>query len=130
MVHFYVFTEFEASKVAINGQYNILNHPALLTAPRQWLFVSRFPSYQLNKANSSDTEDPVLILDMSITICIVSSKTFMINGMILILKWLISHFLMEMFLAPLSTVWIELRSGHFWKRSGPPKIKEQSTHAM
>ena len=40
---------------------------------------------QLNKAKSSDTEAPVLDLNLSITNGIVSSK-FMINGMILILK--------------------------------------------
>ena len=40
---------------------------------------------QLNKANSSDTEAPVLDLNLSITNGIVSSK-FMVNGMILILK--------------------------------------------
>ena len=53
---------------------------------------------QLNKANSSDTEAPFLDLNLSITNGIVSLK-FMINGMILILKKLISLFLMEMFLA-------------------------------
>ena len=42
---------------------------------------------QLNKANSSDTEAPILDLNLSITNGIVSSKNFrMINGMILILK--------------------------------------------
>ena len=130
MVHLkYVFTEFEAYKVAINGQYNILNHPAILTALKQCLFVSRFPSYQLDKANSFETEAPFLNLDMSITNGIVSSTIYdkrddfnfeMVN----------SHLLMEMFLAPLSTVWNELQSGHYWKRSGPTKMKEQSTHAM
>ena len=74
VVRFYLCTEFEASKVAINGQYSVLIHPALLTALRQWLFVSRFPSSQLNKANSFDsieTEARFLILDMSITNSIV-----------------------------------------------------------
>ena len=65
------------------------------------------PELKLNKANSSDTEAPFLNLNLSITNGIVSSK-FMINGMILILKKLISHFLMEMFLALLPMVYIFL----------------------
>ena len=49
---------------------------------------------QLNKTNSFDSESP--ILDLSITICIVSSNihaNFMLNGIDSILKWLISPFL-------------------------------------
>ena len=53
---------------------SILNNPALLLAHRQWLFVSRFPSSQLNKANSFDTVVPFMDLDMSIT-----------NGIVIIL---------------------------------------------
>ena len=50
--------------------------------------------------NSFDTEAPYLDLNLSITNGIVLLK-FVINGMILILKKKISHFLIEMFLAPL-----------------------------
>ena len=62
---------------------------------------------QLNKANSSDTEAPFLDLNLSITNGIVSSKIYdkqddfnfeIVN----------SHFLMEMFLAPLPMVYIFL----------------------
>ena len=61
----------------------------------------------LNKANSSDTEGPFLDLNLSITNGIVSSKIYD--------KWddfnfeiVNSHFLMEMFLAPLPMVYIFL----------------------
>ena len=57
---------------------------------------------QLNKANSSDTEATFLDLNLSITNGIVSSKIYDkrddFNFEIVII---ISHFLMEMFLAPL-----------------------------
>ena len=62
---------------------------------------------QLNKANSSDTEAPFLDLILSITNGIVSSKSYD--------KWddfnseiVISHFLMEMFLALFPMVYIFL----------------------
>ena len=60
---------------------------------------------QLKKANSSDTEDPFLDLNLSISNGIVSSKIYdkrddfnfdIVN----------SHFLMEMFLTPLPMVYI------------------------
>ena len=62
---------------------------------------------QLNKANSSDTEAPFLDLNLSITNGIFLLK-FMINGMILILKYYISPFLMDIFLALLPMVYIFL----------------------
>ena len=49
---------------------------------------------KLNKTNSSDTEAPFLDLDLSITYGIVSSNIYEI------LKKLIFHFLVEMFVAP------------------------------
>ena len=42
--------------------------------------------FQLNKVNSSHTEAQFLDLNLSITNGIVSSKIYLINGMILILK--------------------------------------------
>ena len=61
---------------------------------------------QLNKANSADTEAPLLDLDLSITNGIVSSKFYD--------KWEdfyfeISRYLMEMFLDPLLMVYIFLK---------------------
>ena len=50
------------------------------------MVVQIYPTeFQLNKANSSDTEAPFLDLDLSITNGIVSSMIYD-NGMILILK--------------------------------------------
>ena len=59
---------------------------------------------QLNKANPSDTEAPFLDSDLSITNGIVSTKNYE-NRTTIILKYLIFHFLIEMFLAPLPTVY-------------------------
>ena len=55
---------------------------------------------QLNKANSSDTEAPFLDFNLSITNCIVSSKSYDKRDDFNFEKNT-SHFLMEMFLAPL-----------------------------
>ena len=61
---------------------------------------------QLNKANSFDTEAPPLFdLDLPIANGPVSSK-IIIKGMILILKKLITLLLIEMFVSPLSMVYI------------------------
>ena len=61
---------------------------------------------QLNKANSFDTEAPILDLDLSIMNGndIVSSKNDKQDTFFKILKQLISHFLMEIFLIPLRMV--------------------------
>ena len=59
---------------------------------------------QLNKANRSDTEAPLMNLDLSITNGIVSTKNYDkrddFNS-----EWLIFHFLMWMFLAPFPMVY-------------------------
>ena len=62
---------------------------------------------QLNKANSSDTEAPFLDLNLSITNGIVSSKIYDKRDDFNF-EMLVSHFLMEMFLALLPMVYIFL----------------------
>ena len=67
-----------------------------------------YPSeFQLNKANTSDTEAAFLDLHLSISNDIVSTK-FMINVTTLILKLSISHFWMVMFLAlhPMESIYL------------------------
>ena len=61
--------------------------------------------FQLNKAISSDTEAPFPDFDLSITNCIVSSKIYDKRDDFN-LEIVNSHFLMEMFLALLSMVYI------------------------
>ena len=60
---------------------------------------------QLNKTNSSNTESPFFDLEMSITNGIASSKIY-IKGDDFNFEIVNSHFLMEMFLAPLPMVYI------------------------
>ena len=61
---------------------------------------------QLNKANAFDTEDPFSGLDLSVTKDIVSSQIcYKGEGLNSILQLLITHFLMEMFLASLPMVY-------------------------
>ena len=62
---------------------------------------------QLNKANSSDTEAPFLDLNLSITNGIVSSKIYD-KRYDFNFEIVISHFLMEIFLALLPMVYIFL----------------------
>ena len=70
------------------------------------MFSQIYPSdLQLNDKTCLDIETTFLDLDLSITNDIVSSLLF-INIMISILKLLVSHFLMEMFLAPSCGVYI------------------------
>ena len=59
---------------------------------------------KLIKVNSFDTESAILDTDFTIKNGIVSSKIYD-NRNDFNLKWLISHFLMEMFLAPLYLPW-------------------------
>ena len=61
---------------------------------------------QLNKANFSDNVVPFFNLDLSITNGIVSSKNYD-KRVTLILKKLIFHFLVEMFLATMATIWYQ-----------------------
>ena len=63
---------------------------------------------QLNKANASDTEAAFINLNLSIDNDIVSTKIYMMNGMILILILLISRSLMAMSLIVPLMVYIYL----------------------
>ena len=59
----------------------------------------------INKANSFNTEAPFLDLDLSWRMAKFDLK-FMINGMILIKKKLITRFLMEIFHSPIGVGYV------------------------